>query len=136
MIEAAWYAQLRRAVCFRDPPSGPPSGPAVASPDCAQALRVCKVLALALWPDPAPLVCGNVTRSKRARPDHLKEINYFKEPRNGRIISTDTLLKFAMCAPHAARWRRASSLPGTQPLAPPPLCSQTARLSCPSRASR
>mmetsp|Transcript_700 Transcript_700/g.1415 ORF Transcript_700/g.1415 Transcript_700/m.1415 type:complete len:932 (+) Transcript_700:145-2940(+) len=31
-----------------------------------------------------------------ARPDHLKEINYFKEPRNGRIISTDTLLKFAI----------------------------------------
>ena len=25
-----------------------------------------------------------------ARPDHIKEINYFKEPRNGRVISTQT----------------------------------------------
>ena len=33
-----------------------------------------------------------------ARPDHVKEINYFKEPRNGRIISTSTLVSFAMCA--------------------------------------
>ena len=31
-----------------------------------------------------------------ARPDHVKEINYFKEPRNGRIISTATLVNFAM----------------------------------------
>uniref|UniRef100_A0A7S0J6K5 Cyclic nucleotide-binding domain-containing protein n=1 Tax=Calcidiscus leptoporus TaxID=127549 RepID=A0A7S0J6K5_9EUKA len=31
-----------------------------------------------------------------ARPDHLREINYFKEPRNGRVISTATLLNFAI----------------------------------------
>ena len=31
-----------------------------------------------------------------ARPDHIKEINYFKEPRNGRVISTNTLVKFAI----------------------------------------
>ena len=36
-----------------------------------------------------------------ARPDHLKEINYFKEPRNGRVIATSTLVKFAMCASRA-----------------------------------
>ena len=31
-----------------------------------------------------------------ARPDHLKEINYFKEPRNGRVISTSTLVSFCI----------------------------------------
>jgi len=31
-----------------------------------------------------------------ARPDHLKEINYFKEPRNGRVISTNTLVSFCI----------------------------------------
>jgi len=31
-----------------------------------------------------------------ARPDHIKEINYFKEPRNGRVISTNTLVTFAI----------------------------------------
>ncbi|KAL1524967.1 hypothetical protein AB1Y20_019843 [Prymnesium parvum] len=31
-----------------------------------------------------------------ARPNHIKEINYFKEPRNGRIISTATLVNFAI----------------------------------------
>ena len=31
-----------------------------------------------------------------ARPNHVKEINYFKEPRNGRVISTATLVSFAM----------------------------------------
>lgn len=31
-----------------------------------------------------------------ARPDHLREINYFKEPRNGRVINTSTLLTFAI----------------------------------------
>jgi len=31
-----------------------------------------------------------------ARPDHLKEIGYFKEPRNGRIIATSTVIKFAI----------------------------------------
>ena len=31
-----------------------------------------------------------------ARPDHIKEINYFKEPRNGRIISTSTLVSFCI----------------------------------------
>jgi len=28
------------------------------------------------------------------RPDHVKEINYFKEPRNGRRIATDTVVTF------------------------------------------
>jgi len=31
-----------------------------------------------------------------ARPNHVKEINYFKEPRNGRVISTATLVSFAI----------------------------------------
>eukprot|EP00316_Scyphosphaera_apsteinii_P000444 CAMPEP_0119331446 /NCGR_PEP_ID=MMETSP1333-20130426/80645_1 /TAXON_ID=418940 /ORGANISM="Scyphosphaera apsteinii, Strain RCC1455" /LENGTH=917 /DNA_ID=CAMNT_0007341055 /DNA_START=129 /DNA_END=2882 /DNA_ORIENTATION=+ len=31
-----------------------------------------------------------------ARPNHLKEIKYFKEPRNGRVISTSTLINFAI----------------------------------------
>jgi len=31
-----------------------------------------------------------------ARPDHIREINCFKEPRNGRIISTQTLVAFAI----------------------------------------
>ena len=31
-----------------------------------------------------------------SRPDHLKEINYFKEPRNGRVISTSTLVSFCI----------------------------------------
>ena len=31
-----------------------------------------------------------------SRPDHLKEINYFKEPRNGRVISTNTLVSFCI----------------------------------------
>ena len=30
-----------------------------------------------------------------ARPNHEAEINYFKEPRNGRVISADTLLSCA-----------------------------------------
>ena len=31
-----------------------------------------------------------------ARPDHMREIGYFKEPRNGRVISTNTLVSFAI----------------------------------------
>lgn len=35
-----------------------------------------------------------------ARPDHLKEINYFKEPRNGRTISADTAVGFIDFLPY------------------------------------
>ena len=31
-----------------------------------------------------------------ARPDHQKEIDFFKEPRGGRIISTETLVRFVI----------------------------------------
>ena len=31
-----------------------------------------------------------------ARPDHAKEIDFFKEPRGGRVISTDTLVRFVI----------------------------------------
>eukprot|EP00510_Aplanochytrium_minuta_P008235 CAMPEP_0184046540 /NCGR_PEP_ID=MMETSP0956-20121227/1626_1 /TAXON_ID=627963 /ORGANISM="Aplanochytrium sp, Strain PBS07" /LENGTH=1304 /DNA_ID=CAMNT_0026338161 /DNA_START=636 /DNA_END=4550 /DNA_ORIENTATION=- len=34
-----------------------------------------------------------------ARPDHQKEINFFKEPRNGNEISTDKLVKFIYLLP-------------------------------------
>ncbi|CAK9010805.1 5'-cGMP phosphodiesterase A (Cyclic GMP-binding protein A) (Phosphodiesterase 5) (DdPDE5) (Phosphodiesterase D) [Durusdinium trenchii] len=34
----------------------------------------------------------------KARPDLRKEIDYFKEPRNGRVISCDTLLRFTRFA--------------------------------------
>ena len=34
-----------------------------------------------------------------ARPDHEAELNYFKEPRNGRVISAKTLLSFVDMAP-------------------------------------
>jgi len=37
-----------------------------------------------------------------ARPDLHKEIGYFKEPRNGRKIDTDSLLAFVEFAPSAA----------------------------------
>ena len=36
-----------------------------------------------------------------ARPDHEKEIDFFKEPRGGRVISTDTLVRFVIFQPNA-----------------------------------
>ena len=48
-----------------------------------------------------------------ARPDHLKEINYFKEPRNGRVISTNTLVSFCIFS-----YNDRSVLQATLPIAP------------------
>ena len=41
-----------------------------------------------------------------ARPNHEAELSYFKEPRNGRVISADTLLSFIhfkVCPPALRR---------------------------------
>lgn len=40
--------------------------------------------------------------SFEARPDHEKEINFFKEPRNGREIKTDTVMQFTNFKPYEA----------------------------------
>ena len=47
------------------------------------------------------------------RPDHEKEINYFKEPRGGRVISTATLVSFVTFGAHpdASDPKPAASLP-------------------------
>ncbi len=51
---------------------------------------------------PEDLNCSTEGRFRyEARPDHIKEINFFKEPRDGRDINVDSLIQFVHFVPYA-----------------------------------
>ena len=63
-----------------------------------------------------------------ARPDHIKEINYFKEPRNGRVISTSTLISFCIFSYDEQQQLQARA--AQRAASRPPLHAARAALAC------